>query len=135
MYANEDAILTLYKKALKGICLDYVIRFHNTQTEMEKVIPIAFDLVKQLIENFHQDDHTILGRLVGLVCYVREDTGEIVKVHHPSYQFEVIEDTEDFFITHMLKIAERMEPYNRGGSNLLIERICEIHLHLTLPNK
>ena len=131
MYANKDATLTLYKEAFKRTCLDYVIRFHDLQTQIEKTIPLAFDLVKQLIENLHREDKRISGRLVALVCYSREDENKKVNVFHPSFKSEIIEDAEDFFIRHMLKIAERIEQFNREGSKLMIEGISEIHLHVT----
>ena len=135
MYSNDEASLELYKKSLKGTCVDYVIRFHNKQRIFEKVIPIAFDLVKQLVENFHQNDIRISGRLVAVVCYYREEKDEKVEVYHPSYRSEVIDDVENFFITHMLKIIERMGEYNREGSKLTIDRICEIHLQISCLNK
>ena len=135
MYSNDEATLTLYKEAFKSSCLDYVIRFHDIQTDIKRIIPIAFDLVKELVESFQREDKTISARLVALVCYVREDRNEKINVYHPSFKSEVIVDVERFFINHMLKIAERMETYNREGSNLAIQGICEIHLHIARLNK
>ena len=135
MYSNDNATLTLYKEGLKRTCLDYVIRFHDIQTQIKRIIPIAFDLVKQVIESFHREDKTISARLVALVCYTREGKNEKINVYHPSFKSEVVIDVEQFFINHMLKIAERMESYNREGSNLEIQGICEIHLHITNFNK
>ena len=131
MYSNDKATLTLYKESLKRTCLDYVIHFHDIQTQINRIIPMAFDLVQQLVESFQREDKTISARLVALVCYTREETNEKINVYHPSFKSEVIADAEHFFINHMLKIAERMECYNRQGSNLAIQGICEIHLHIT----
>lgn len=131
MYSNQNASLCLHKRSAKGVCEDYVIRFTQQQRDIETIIPLAFDIVSQLIDDYHKTDKSVKGRLVAVVHYTREDTDDEVKVYHPSYQSEVIENCEDFFITHMLKIAERMSKYNREGSNLLIKSISEIHLHVT----
>ena len=134
MFSNNEATLTLHKQALKGVCQDYVIKFNHDQHQIEKMIPIAFDIFKQLIHELHQKDKTVKGRLVALVCYIREETNEEVNAYHPSYQSEVIDDAEDFFTVHMLKIAQRMEDFNQKGSNLLIKNIPEIHLHVSCIN-
>lgn len=131
MYSNQEATLHLHRQALKSVCADYVIRFTKQQRNIEKIIPLACDIVSQLIEDYRKSGKTVKGRLVALVHYTRETTGDEVKAYHTSYQSEVIENGEDFFIPHMLKIAERMSTYNQKGSNLTIERISEIHLHIT----
>jgi len=135
MFANEEATLSLHKESLKGVCRDYVIKFNHEQRTIDKVVSISFDIVRQLIEELHQKDETVKGRLVALVHYVREEENKEVQVYHPSYQSEIINDVEDFFLTHMLKISERMEDLNLRGSNLLIKNISEIHLHLSCINK
>ena len=132
MYSNEEATLRLHKRFLKGSCEDYVIRFTHQQRDIEKIIPLAFEIASQLIDDYHKKDRTLKGRLVAAVHYIRENTDDEVKAYHPSYHSEVIENCEDFFITHMLKIAERMSNYNQKGSNLIIKSISEIHLHLTV---
>ena len=66
--------------------------------------------------------------------YKRQTTDELVKVYFPSLTAEVIDDVDDFFITHMLKIVERMENYNTRGSNLLLYNIEEIHIHVSCLN-
>ena len=50
---------------------------------------------------------------------------------YPSYATEVIDTASDFFYTHMLKIGERMESFNRNGSKLIIKNIEEIHIHIS----
>ena len=135
MFSNDNATLTLYKEAFNGICRDYVIKFKHKVCDVETIIPLAFDIVKQLIDEFHLKDKTVKGRLVALVCYSREETEDEVKVYYPSYQSEIIDDADNFFTTHMLKIAQRIENFNHQGSNLLIEGIPEIHLHISCVNK
>jgi hypothetical protein len=134
MFSNTEAILTLHKEGLKGVCKDFVIKFNHDQRQIENIIPIAFDIVKAVIDEFHLKNKSIKGRLLALVCYVREGTDDEVKVYHPSYQSEIIDDTKDFFTTHMLKIAQRIDDFNQRGSNLLIKNIPEIHLHVTCIN-
>ena len=111
-----------------------VIRFNRNQCDIENVIEISSDITKFLIHEFHQKDKTIKGRLVARVCYSRLSTDEEVTYYHPSYRSEVIEDAENFFITHMMKIAQRMDDFNRNGSNLIINNISEIHLHVACLN-
>ena len=135
MFANDEATLTLHKESFKNVCQDYVIKFNHTQCKIETIIPIAFDIVKQLIHELHLKDKTVKARLVALVCYIREEKNEELKVYHPSYQSEVIDDVGDFFTSHMLKIAQRIEEFNKRGSNLIIKNIPEIHFHVTCINK
>lgn len=134
MFSNDEATLTLYKQALKGIIQDYVIKFHREQYRIEEIITIAFDIIKQLINELQLKSKVVKGRLVALVCYIRKEEDQEVKVYHPSYQCENIDDVETFFTSHMMKIADRIENFNHRGSNLLIKNIAEIHLHITCSN-
>ena len=68
------------------------------------------------------------------VCYLRVNSEVQVMYYHPSYKSEVIDNPNDFFITHMLKIAQRMDDFNKNSSKLLIDHIVEIHLHVTCLN-
>ena len=134
MYSNEEVTLTIYKESASGACRDYVLRFNREQNNIEEIISISSDVVKQLIDMYHEEDKRIKGRLVACVCYIRvnsDNAEDTVMYYHPSYRSEVIEDPQTFFITHMLKIAERMDNFNRNGSKLLIKNITEIHLHVT----
>ena len=54
--------------------------------------------------------------------------------YHPSYQSETIYEADTFYNEHMLKIAERMDRFNRDGSSLIINTIEEIHLHFSTVN-
>lgn len=134
MFSNNEATLTLYKDVMRGVCQDYVIRFHNEQHSIESIISISSDIVKLLLDEFRQGDKTMKGRLVARVRYIQVDTENEVAYYHPSYRSEVIEDMEQFYMTHMLKIAQRMDDFNKNGSNLIIKSIDEIHLHLSCLN-
>ena len=134
MFSNNFATLTEYKVSKRKTFVDYVIRFHSEETEIETVIHHSLDIVKQLVEDYHGKDKTIKGRLVALVNYVRINNDTSVSYYHPSLQAEVIDDADNFFCTHMLKIAERMDNMNQHGSNLLIKNIQEIHLHISVIN-
>lgn len=131
MYANKQATLKLYKETLKGVCQDYIIKFNKEQRHVENLIPVTYDVVQQLINDLRLHDKNVKARLVALVCYTREEKNEEMRVYHPSYQSEVIDNVKDFFTAHMMKIAQRMEEFNRRGSNLIIKSILEIHLHVT----
>ena len=135
MYSNKDATITLYKENSTRTCRDFVIRFNEKYDDIERMIPLAFDIVAQLIHDFHRcGDRIVKGRLVAVVNYKRLDTGDEVKAYHASCHNEVLEDARDFFIGHMLDISERMSLFNQHGSNLKIEHISEIHLHLNCLN-
>lgn len=138
MYSNEEATLTLYKDVLQGQHQDYVIRFNHEQQSIEEVIQISSDIVKLLIDEFHQKDKTIKGRLVARMCYIRinkeNDTADEITHYIPSYRSEIIDNAQDFFITHMMKIGQRMENFNANASNLIIHNISEIHLHVHCMN-
>ena len=134
MYSNDKVTLTLYKESFRKVCRDYVIRFSEEQHRIEEIIHISSDIVKQLIGDYHRKDKTVSGRLVALVKYIRANSNDEVVYYHPSYQTEVIEDANDFFVTHMLKIAQRLDDFNKNGSKLFIKAIVEIHLHLTCVN-
>jgi len=134
MFSNNFATLTQYKVSKRKTLADYIICFHSQQRDIKVVIENSFDIVKQLIENYHRNDKTIKGRLVALVNYVHTINGNNVSYYHSSSHTEVISSAEDFFYTHMLKIAERMESFQQHGSNLMIKNIQEIHLHITAIN-
>ena len=132
MFSNDFATLTLYKDALKKRLSDYVIRFHSDQYDMDIIVPQSFQIVKDLIEDYHSKEKTIAGRLVVLVHYFHIEKDETVYYYHPSYQAEVIEDAEKFYFDHMLKICERMDTFNHHGSNFIITNVQEIHVHLSV---
>ncbi len=134
MYSNDEATLTLYKTSAWGVCRDYVIRFNQQQCDIKDIIHIASDIVKFLIDDFHQKDKTIKGRLVARVCYAHAANEDEVMYYHPSYRSEMNDDAIEFFTTHMLKIAQRMDNFNYLGSRLLIKHVAEIYLHITCIN-
>jgi len=133
-FCNNFATLTQHKVSKTKTLADYVIRFHSKQTDINVIIQHSFDIVKQLVEDYQRRDVTIKGRLVALVNYVHTINENEISYYHSSFHTEVIDNAQDFFYTHMLKIAERMESFYQYGSNLLIENIEEIHLHITAIN-
>lgn len=66
-------------------------------------------------------------------CYHIEKE-ERVAYFHSSCKAKVIDHAADFYFCHMLKICERMENVNHGGSNLIIVNVAEIHLHIFAIN-
>ena len=134
MFSNDFATLTEYKASLRKRVVDYVIRFHSEHVDIHSIIKRSFEIVKQLIEKYQRKDKTVKGRLVALVNYVHTVNETSVSYYHPSFRSEIIDDEDNFFCSHMLKIAERMDNMNQHGSNLLIKNIQEIHLHITVQN-
>ena len=59
---------------------------------------------------------------------------ETIVYYHPSFQTEVIREATIFYTEHMTKIAQRMDDFNKNGSNLIIDTIDEVHLHFTTVN-
>lgn len=132
MFSDDFATLTHYKDSLNKRVSDYVIRFHSEQNDVEMVVKQTFDVVKQLVKHYHDQDKTITGRIVAMVNYFHTEKKEMVTYYHPSFQAEVIDRASDFYFAHMLRICERMDNFHHHGSNLMIHNIEEIHLHISL---
>ena len=67
--------------------------------------------------------------------HVNEVANEISdrSYYFPSFKTEVIVgDALEFYTTHMLKIAKRLDYFHVNGSNLQIKNIESIHILLTL---
>ena len=132
--SNAFATLSHHRDSLRGVILDYKIRFNQQEQAVEDVIECASSLVKQLIDTFHREDRTVKGSLVAAVRYIRATTEEEVTYFHRSYSSEVISDADDFFVTHMIKVGERLTTHIQNGSNLMIKAIEEIHVRLSVQN-
>ena len=134
MYTNKHFTLSLHKECFGGIAQDFIIRFKKRETSIEEILLISSDIVRQLIDRYLQRGKTIKGRLVARVCYHSLASGNSVEYYHPSYQSELIADAKEFYTRHMMKIADRMDNFNREGSSLLINNIVEVHLHVSTLN-
>ena len=132
-FSNEYADLCLHKTSLKGVVRDYVITFHECERAIEPIIGKTLTLVKQLFETCK--GKTIRARLIAKVNYHhindKQEVDDTRSYHFPSYQVEIVNDVEDFFTRHLMKIVSRMDSFNANGSNLLIDRIEHIHIALT----
>ena len=131
MYHNEHFTLSLHKECFGGAAQDFVMRFKRRETSIEEIISISSDIVKQVIEIYQRKRKVVSGRLVARVVYSSVHKKEPIIYYHPSFQMERIHDAEDFYMRHMLKIVNRMDTFNHEGSNLVIEKIDEIHLHFS----
>ncbi|MEL7307043.1 MAG: hypothetical protein AAGK05_03675 [Pseudomonadota bacterium] len=134
MFSNDFATLTHYKSAFKKKLSDYVIHFHEEQIDFEIITNQTFDVVQALVEDYRNQGKIISGRLIALVNYFQIENEEIVPYYHASYQTERIDNVDDFYFTHMMKICDRMENFNHHGSNLIIKEVKEIHLHINVLN-
>ena len=134
MYVNEDITMSLHKECFGGAAQDFVIRFKKPQTSINDIIEISSAVIKKLIHTYLQRGKFVKGRLVARVLYVSMTNDNIIPYYHPSYESERINNVEDFYTHHMLKIAQRMDNFNQNGSNLIINNIEEIHLHLSTVN-
>ena len=129
MFGNEYATLSVHKSAFKGCVTDYVIKFKNTQSDIQNVLGMTFDLFEQVIDEYKGE--LLKGRLIARVNYHRTSTNEDVSYFHTSYTPEHIENCYDFFERHIEKIAQRMEIFHKNGSSLLILNISQIHIQIT----
>ena len=138
-FANDFGNVKHHKTSLRGVVQDYVISFNEEQCEIECIMQHSMLIVKELFEAFKKNDKTIKGRLIAKVNYdhlnpmTNEETER--SFHFPSYSNEVIEDSYEFFITHMTKIANRIAEFNANhGSNLKLKNIEHIHIQITCIN-
>lgn len=131
--SNDSASIELYKQCFKGLIKDYIINFHEEQTDMELVLNRTLSLFLNLINS--KDFKVTKARLVAKVrfVHVNQITNEMEErlYHFPSYQAETVIDANEFYQRHMRKIASRIESFNQNGSNLLIKNIAHVHILLT----
>lgn len=133
-FENEYCSLKFHKQSLRKAVRDYVIAFANDESDIELVITRTFDVFEQLMESLK--GNKVSGRIVAEVEFnkinlINEDS-ELVRFHFASYQTESIHDAEEFYESHMGKIASRLDQFNYQGSNFLLRRIKHIHLQLNV---
>ena len=130
---NDRGKLTFNRQSVRGLVQDYVITFNDNETSIEEVIEDAYDLFNKLMEKFK--DKTIKVRLIVKIEFASvRDTKEIETRHYhfTSYQAEYVNDREEFFKRHMSKIASRLNDFNKNGSNLIMKRILDCHIAITV---
>ena len=131
-FHNEYGCLAFHKASLKGVIQDYVIHFHEDESDMQLVIAHASDLFQQLMDTFK--DRKVFARLIAKINFFHLNNDQEViserSYHFPSFSSEEVIDAGDFFKLHMLKIASRLDSFNANGSNLLIKNIQHIHMQL-----
>ena len=128
-FSNEFANLCFRKESLKGVVQDYVISFNEKERDIEVVVGKTFGLVKELYQKL--EGKNIKARLIAKINFANVSNEDIRSYHFPSYQAELVYDIEEFFRSHMTKIASRLDAFNKRGSNLLILNIEHIHLALS----
>ena len=133
-FSNEFAYVCFHKSSAKEKVRDYVVKFNTLQRNIEEIIPKTTELIEKFISSF--DAKRIFGRLIAKVNFIHFNhlTDEQTRrtYHFPSYKTEQIEDVEDFYVRHLLKIASRLDSFNENGSNLIIENIESVFIQLTI---
>ncbi len=131
--SNEFGNLCFYKESLKGVVQDYVISFHEKEKDIELVVGKTQSLVKQLFQKLDSIYFKrVKARLIAKIKFIHiGDQADIRTYHFTSYQAEVVNDVDEFFVRHMLKIASRLDLFNNRGSNLLIDSIEHIHIRVS----
>lgn len=130
---NDRCKLEFYKESVRGHVRDYIISFNDNETSIEEVIEDSYDLFKKLMETFK--NKLVKVRLIAKIEFAAIKDGKEMEIRHyhfTSYQAEYVEDCEEFFKRHMLKIASRLSEFNKNGSNLVMKRICDCHIALTI---
>ena len=135
MFSNHFANSSIHKDSFKRTACDYVIRFHSEQNNLDDIVKNTYEFVKHLVYDYHKNDETVSGRLILKVNYHRVGKEKVVTYYHSSPHTEIINSAEDFYFTHMLLICNRMDDFNRHGSNLLVKNVEEIHFHVNVLNK
>ena len=130
MFHNDCAYLRFYKKSLKDRVQDFVISFHEDQTNIETILSTTLELFQRLMQKF--EDKQVLARLVAKVnfLHINKEKDEVSErcYHFPSYSCEKVREVDDFYQRHMLKIADRLNSFNHDGSNLLIKNVEHVHI-------
>lgn len=131
--SNEHGRLCLYKQGLKGAYMDYIIHFNKNQQCIETIINDTWILVEQLCKKY--TNRVFKARLIAECEYYKLDETQQIKdtvsYHFASYQCELVHDPYIFYMTHMQKIAFRMDEFHENGSNLLLNRIKHIHVAIS----
>ena len=138
-YQNEYASITHHRNSKRGKIVDYVISFYESKQDIEKIVVQAADIFRQLIEEYFKRGKSVKARLVAKAQYkhinMELNGQESDRVYYfPSYHSEVIEDIDEFFTSHLLKIASRMDSFHTNGSNLVLDYIEHIHVEINVLN-
>jgi len=130
--SNEFGNVCFHKSSFHNRVLDYRIDFKSAEVDFTLLVDKTFDLFMKVMEQ-HKGNR-VLGRLVAKVSFIHTnvDGKEEERMYHfPSYKTHEILDLLSFFKTNMLKIANRLETFNKEGSHLVLKKIEHIHILLT----
>ena len=130
--SNTFGNVCFYKSSFHNRIFDYQIDFKNVEVDFSMLVNKTFDLFTKVMERYEGD--RVLGRLVAKVnfLHMNADGREEERTYHfPSYKTHEVEDPLLFFKSNMMKIANRLETFNKDGSNLLLKNIEYIHILIT----
>ena len=130
---NNRGKLTFHRQSVRGLVQDFIITFNDNETSFEDVIEDTYELFNKLMEKFK--DKNVKVRLIAKIEFASIRDNKEIEFHHyhfTSYQAEYVDNRKEFFIRHMLKIASRLNDFNRNGSNLVMKRICDCHIAVTV---
>lgn len=134
MFSNNFATSSVHKDTFKKKACDYKICFKTEQNNIDNIVKNCFEFVRRIVSYYHEKDKTISGRLIAKVNYHRFNKEEVETYYHTSSTTEIIDSAEAFYFVHMLLICDRMNDFNRHGSNLLFKNVEEIHFHVNILN-
>ena len=130
---NDRCKLEFHKQSVRGYVRDYVISFNDNEFSIEEVIDDSYDLFDKLMETFK--DKMVKARLIAKIEFAAINDGKETEVRHyhfTSYQAEFVEDRKEFFQRHMLNKASRLKEFNQNVSNLVMKRICDCHIAVSI---
>ena len=133
--SNDIGELCHYKTSLRGLVEDYIITFNELQCQIDCIVNLTYDLFEKLVSEYRKRHSFLKCRIVAKVNFIH--VNEVTNTQtERSYYFascksENVDDALQFYQSHMLKIASRLESFHENGSNLIIKNIENIHIHLT----
>ena len=133
-FTNSSACISLHRRSSHDIVQDYVIKFNSVKLDFEEIANETLGLIEQLIQSL--EDKQVSGRLIAKVNFDHynfvKDEIDPRTYYFPSYSSEDIVNVKEFFDRHLRKIANRLDTFHDGGSNLIIKNIEFIFVQLSL---
>lgn len=130
--SNKYGNLCLHKTTFSKRVSDYQINFKEVEVDFNLLLHKTFDLFLTVMTRYK--NHHVLGRLIAKVNFIHTNSNGVEQersYHFPSFKAHEIEEPLFFFKANMMKIVERLDTFNKEGSNLVLKNIEHIHILIT----
>ena len=113
---------------------DYQINFKEVEADFYAFLQkrLMFDLFLTVMKRYK--NRHVLGRLIAKVNFIHTNSdGEKQErsYHFPSFKAHEIEGPLLFFKVNMMKIAERLDTFNKEESSFVLKNVEHIHILIT----